>query len=428
MGLLAWLLELLLEAGMLVTVRPLDVGEGPAKLLDLGAEPIAFSTELLALGPEPVALAAEGLDLVGLLACLPELLLEAGMLVTVRPVDVVERPAKLLDLRAKPIAFSTELLALAGVARARPEPVALAAEGLDVMGLLSCLPELLLEAGMLVTVRPLDVVERPAKLLDLERSRSPSARSCSPSTRSCSPSARSRSPRRGGPRRPASALVPAGVAPRDGNARHGASARRGRASGEARRPRERSRSPSARSCSRSSPQPVALAAEGLDVLGLLACLLELLIEAGMLVTVRPLDVVERPAKLLDLEAEPIAVSTESLAVRTELLALGPKPVALAAEGLDVLGLLACLLELLLEAGQLVAMRLFDVIEAPGEVVALRAELIAIGPEATGLVSHRLLALGECRPQPLSLVQRVLSVDAETMLVGAGCLEPVRRAR
>ena len=200
----------------------------------------------------------------------------------------------------------------------------------------------------------------------------------------------------------------------------------------------------------------------------------------MLVTVRPLDVVEGPAKLFDLGAEPIGFGPE-------LLALGPEPVALAAEGLDVLGLLLCLLELLLEAGMLVTVRPFDVVEAcgeaprpgsgadrlrpgvararpgagrprrggprrpgtalavcssccsrrvsssrcaslgviegPAEVVALRAELIAIGPEATGLVSHRLLALGECRPQPLSLVQRVLSVDAQTMLVGAGRLEP-----
>jgi hypothetical protein len=70
------------------------------------------------------------------------------------------------------------------------------------------------------------------------------------------------------------------------------------------------------------------------------------------------------------------------------------------------------------------MRLFGVIEGPAEVVALRAKLIALGPEASGLVSHRLLALGECRPQPLSLVERVLSVDAQPMVVGAGRLEPV----
>ena len=61
---------------------------------------------LLALDPKPVALAAEGLDVLArLLLCLLELLLEAGMLITMRPLDLVEGPTKLLDLAAEPIAF-----------------------------------------------------------------------------------------------------------------------------------------------------------------------------------------------------------------------------------------------------------------------------------------------------------------------------------
>ena len=151
-----------MEASALVTVRPLDVVDGPAKLFDLRAEPIAFGSMLLALGPKPVALAAEDLDVLRLYSCRMELLLKEGMLVTVRPFDVVEGPAKLLDLRAEPIAFGLMLLALG------PKPVALAAEGLDVLArLLLCLLELLLKAGTLVTVRPFDVVEGPAKLFDL---------------------------------------------------------------------------------------------------------------------------------------------------------------------------------------------------------------------------------------------------------------------
>ena len=194
-GLLSWLLQLLFEAGAVVTVRPLGVVEGQAKLFGLGTEPIAFGRELLSLGPEPVAIAAEGFDFVRLLACLPELLLEAGTLVTVRSLDVVEGAAQLFDLRAEPIAFSMELVALGPELLALgPEPVALAPEGLDIVGLLSCLPELFLEAGTLITVRPLDVVEGAASSSTSQRSRSPSARSCSPSARSCSRSLRSRSP------------------------------------------------------------------------------------------------------------------------------------------------------------------------------------------------------------------------------------------
>ena len=89
-----------------------------------------------------------------------------------------------------------------------------------------------------------------------------------------------------------------------------------------------------------------------------------------------------------------------------------------------MGLLSCVLELLLEAGQLIAMHLFRLMDGPAKVVPLEVELIAFGPEATGHVSQRFLALGECRPQPLSLVHRVLSVDAQTMLVVAGRLKPL----
>jgi hypothetical protein len=209
---------------------------------------------------------------------------EASALVTVRPLDVVEGPAKLFDLRAEPIAFGSVLLALGS------EAVALAAEDLDVLRLYSCRMELLLKAGMLVTVRPFDVVEGPAKLLDL----------------------------RAEPIAFGSMLFALG------------------------------------------PKPVALAAEGLDVLArLLLCLLDLLLEAGVLITMRPLDVVEGPTKLLELAAEPIAFGPMLLALSTE-------PVALAAEDLDVVGLLSCLLE----AGEFIAMRLFGVIEGPAEGVAI----------------------------------------------------------
>jgi hypothetical protein len=118
---------------MLVTMSPLDVVAGPAKLFDFAAEPIDFGTVLLALGPKPVALAAEGLGVPGVLLRLLELLLEAGMLVTMSPLDVVEGPAKLFDLAPEPIAFGTVLLALG------PKPVALAADSLHVLGLLLCL-------------------------------------------------------------------------------------------------------------------------------------------------------------------------------------------------------------------------------------------------------------------------------------------------
>ena len=110
-----------------------------------------------------------------------------------------------------------------------------------------------------------------------------------------------------------------------------------------------------------------------------------------------------------------------------LLALGPEPVALAAEDLDFLRLLSCLLELLLEAGQFIAMRLFGVIEGPAEGVAIRAELITFGPEATGLVSPRLLMLGECRSQLLSLVHQLLSVDAQATAGRRGPSRALHRA-
>ena len=143
-----------MEASALVTVRPLDVVDGPAKLFDLRVEPIAFGPMLLALSKEPVALAAEGLDVLArLLLCLLELLLEAGMLITMRPLDVVEGPTKLLELAAEPIAFGPMLLALS------TEPVALAAEDLDVLELLSCL----LEAGQFIAMRLFGVIEGPAE-------------------------------------------------------------------------------------------------------------------------------------------------------------------------------------------------------------------------------------------------------------------------
>ena len=92
-------------------MRPFDVVEGPTKLLDLRAEPLAIGPVLLALGSEAVGLAAEDLDVPRLFLCLMEMLLEADMLVTVRPFDVVEGPTKLLDLRAEPLDFGPVSLA-----------------------------------------------------------------------------------------------------------------------------------------------------------------------------------------------------------------------------------------------------------------------------------------------------------------------------
>ena len=127
-------------------MRPFDVVEGPTKLLDLRAEPLAIGPVLLALGSEAVGLAAEDLDVPRLFLCLMEMLLEADMLVTVRPFDVVEGPTKLLDLRAEPLDFGPVSLALGS------EAVALYAEDFNLSGLLSRLLELLLEPSKFIAM------------------------------------------------------------------------------------------------------------------------------------------------------------------------------------------------------------------------------------------------------------------------------------